>query len=417
MAVALVSLGPERLKKVRSAFASSPPLQTTESALPPAEAADDRDDELVKALLAELRTGNRLAGEASTLEPIGNLDRLDDLVRRYNAFEGRVSELLAEDELLDPRWRDEFLRDPEWHSPNVFPHTRDQLDGMARMIGHRVRLIDGMLRELRELAGSDDSPDVRLGPNLPMVLPRKLREGAEIMREAAVGCNDEGRVFSFGPARNPLDRELLRKREQTWTEEAEDLLGSANHPDLRRFSEAFGFEADGYCAIHNRVEAKLKVLSEVLDEMEKGGAGAIRMFPMEPTGHPVSGDRAAFKDFAHRFAGWLKSQEIAAPPDMTDVLGAEYEDEQRRDVAEGVISPQEYQRKVQPIADRREWVQRLRAEYQQEWRAEVARRFEWARGSGAMEREDFMALILVENPHDGDIRELVQRVERMAKRL
>jgi hypothetical protein len=223
-------------------------------------------------LLAERRVGSKLAGEVSTLEPIGNLDRLNDLVRRYNAFEGRVADLLADDEMLDPRWRDDFLRDPDWHSPDVFPITREQLDRMGQMVSQRVRLIDGMLRELQERHLVVHPSGTPGEPNLVMALPRKLREGSEILREARVGCAEEGRVLSFAP-KNPLDRELLRKREQSWTEGVEDLLVSARHPSLRRFSEALGFEADGYCAIHNRVEAKLDVLAGVLDEFEKVEGG------------------------------------------------------------------------------------------------------------------------------------------------
>ncbi len=108
------------------------------------------DDSLRGALQSALREGNALAGEANGLEPIGNLELLDDLVCRYNGYERRVADLLAATDLLDRRWRVEWLRDPEWHDSRVYPITREQLDRMAQMIGHRVRLIDRMLRELEE---------------------------------------------------------------------------------------------------------------------------------------------------------------------------------------------------------------------------------------------------------------------------
>lgn len=107
------------------------------------------DSELLSGLQVARREGNGLAGEAASLEPIGNLELLDDLIRRYNAFEGRVADLLAATDALDHRWRTEWLRDPDGHNSNVTPYTRDQLDRMAQMIGHRVRLIDGMIRALQ----------------------------------------------------------------------------------------------------------------------------------------------------------------------------------------------------------------------------------------------------------------------------
>ena len=113
-----------------------------------------RPDDLLASLRAARREGHGLAGEAASLDPIGNLDRLDDLVRRYNAFEGRVADRLAGTDELDPMWQTEWLRDPEWHSPDVFPIEREQLDGMARMIGHRVGLIDRMIRELLGRGGA-----------------------------------------------------------------------------------------------------------------------------------------------------------------------------------------------------------------------------------------------------------------------
>jgi hypothetical protein len=92
--------------------------------------------------------GRRLHSEAGELNPIGNLDRLDDLVRRYNEWEAAVSDALADDDDIPPEWRDLWLRDPKWHNSQVYPYTREQLDIMVRMIGHRLHLLDGMRRDL-----------------------------------------------------------------------------------------------------------------------------------------------------------------------------------------------------------------------------------------------------------------------------
>lgn len=92
--------------------------------------------------------GRRLHAEAGELNPIGNLDRLDDLIRRYNKWEAAVSDALADDDDIPPEWRDRWLRDPKWHNSQVYPYTRDQLDNMVRMIGHRLYLLDEMRRDL-----------------------------------------------------------------------------------------------------------------------------------------------------------------------------------------------------------------------------------------------------------------------------
>lgn len=126
---------------------------------------------------------------------------------------------------------------------------------------------------------------------------------------------------------------------------------------------------------------------------------------------------AAFQDFAQRFAGWLKGQAIAAPPDMAAALGADFEDEQANKLASGELSTQEYLRATKAFAERREWAQHLLAAYQQDWRAEVTRRLEWARRTGVMEREDYLALVLIENPHLDELKELAASAERMAERF
>ncbi len=126
---------------------------------------------------------------------------------------------------------------------------------------------------------------------------------------------------------------------------------------------------------------------------------------------------AEFKDFAHDFAGWLKSHEIEAPPDMTSVLGEDYEQQQSRALTEGEITPQEYQRNVRPFTERRDWANKVRAEFHRDWRSRVARNVNWARQSGAMKPVDVMALFLLRNPHGDDLHELAEIIERIADRL
>jgi hypothetical protein len=116
---------------------------------PPERAPSTPNDALREALAAATKTGRRLHAEAGELNPIGNLDRLDDLVRRYNAWEGSVADALADDDDVPSEWRDLWLRDPEWHNSAVYPYTREQLDRMVRLIGYRLQLIDGMRRDLR----------------------------------------------------------------------------------------------------------------------------------------------------------------------------------------------------------------------------------------------------------------------------
>src|SRR5205823_10848531 len=126
-------------------------------------------------------------------------------------------------------------------------------------------------------------------------------------------------------------------------------------------------------------------------------------------------DDAAFQDFTHRFAGWFKSHEINAPPDMTPVLGEDYENEQEGQLASGEISREQFQERMQWITDLREWEKRLRSEYQRDWRAEVARQFAWAKESGRMVASDHLAALQIENPHTPeDFEELLSSLERMA---
>jgi hypothetical protein len=126
---------------------------------------------------------------------------------------------------------------------------------------------------------------------------------------------------------------------------------------------------------------------------------------------------AVFKDFAHDFAGWLRSREIDAPPDTTSVFGEGYEQEQSRALVDGEITAQEYQRNVLPFTEHREWANKVRAEFHRDWRSKVARNVNWARQSGAMKPVDVMALFLWKNPHGDDLNELAEIIERIADRL
>lgn len=106
------------------------------------------EQDLAVVLTIAVRTGRRLLAEAGKLEPIGNLPHVDDLVRRYNAWEERVSDALASDEEAPTEWRDLWLRNPECQDSEVNP-TRYSLDRMAQTIGHRLRLVDQMLHALK----------------------------------------------------------------------------------------------------------------------------------------------------------------------------------------------------------------------------------------------------------------------------
>lgn len=105
------------------------------------------DNSLSGVLRAAQGAGRRLLAEAGELEPIGNPNRVSDLVRRYDAWEGNVADALAAEDGLPPQWRDAWLTDDRADS---FPITRDALDRMAQRIGQRLRLIDQLLRALRE---------------------------------------------------------------------------------------------------------------------------------------------------------------------------------------------------------------------------------------------------------------------------
>ena len=139
--------------------------------------------------------------------------------------------------------------------------------------------------------------------------------------------------------------------------------------------------------------------------------------PQNPDPRAVPTEEAAdFKRFAHKFAGWWKGERVAAPPDMTEVLGADWEPEHSRLLSEGLISPQEHQRKVQPFTERRQWAIKVLSEYHRDWRPEFAHYVEWVQRSGVLRSED-VALLSVKYAQDDDLSELADVVERIADRL
>jgi hypothetical protein len=115
-------------------------------AVTPVSQTTQQQPDMAAKLTEAAKVGRRLLAEAGELEPIGNLNRLNDLVRRYNAWEGSVADVLADDD-LPSEWRDAWLTDDQ---SDTFPITREALDRMARAIGERLRLIGQLIRALRE---------------------------------------------------------------------------------------------------------------------------------------------------------------------------------------------------------------------------------------------------------------------------
>jgi hypothetical protein len=113
--------------------------------MPVSQTTQQQSDTVAK-LTEAAKLGRRLLAEAGELDPIGNMNRLSDLVRRYNAWEGGVADVLADDD-LPSEWRDAWLTDDQ---TDTFPITREALDRMAQIIGQRLRLIGQLLRALRE---------------------------------------------------------------------------------------------------------------------------------------------------------------------------------------------------------------------------------------------------------------------------
>lgn len=191
-------------------------------------------------LRSEQRAGRRLAGEAAALEPIGNLELLDDLIRRYNDFEGRVADLLADSDDLSPEWRVEWLRDPEWHDSQVTPISREQLDAMARMIGHRVRLIDGMIRALEGRPALRGEITRLMGRGRDLSSEANLAgNAAERERDRRAATTSPPRRSSFGGGRMSgygTSKLRLPTTRSIWT--ACQALLTSHPPALGRFTAA-----------------------------------------------------------------------------------------------------------------------------------------------------------------------------------
>jgi hypothetical protein len=132
---------------------------------------------------------------------------------------------------------------------------------------------------------------------------------------------------------------------------------------------------------------------------------------------PVT-DFEGLQDFARRFAGWFRSRELKAPPDMASTLGDEWEDRQAARVVSGEITSDEYLNLIQPFIERREWLAELRADYQQSWRAEAQRRADWARDSDTLENADHVALMVIEDPRrPEEFKALAEVFERVVERV
>ena len=103
---------------------------------------------------------------------------------------------------------------------------------------------------------------------------------------------------------------------------------------------------------------------------------------------------------------------------MTETLGEDYERELSNEMLAGELSHDEYQRRVQPLTECREWEHGLQIEYQRDWRADMARWFDWAKDSRRMERQDYLALLVVERPDSpDDFQALAASLERIAGAL
>lgn len=147
---------------------------------------------------------------------------------------------------------------------------RQVTEAAAERHRQEVEQLGAELTAAREQQQMPTSDPVTL---LRLALPGQIREGLEIVDEAHIGCGEQE---SFVSLKRPsvLDLELLQKRASTWAKEVEELLGSTSHHlEHRRFSEARGLYASGFCAVHNGVEARVKVLNEILDALpaEEGG--------------------------------------------------------------------------------------------------------------------------------------------------
>ncbi len=126
-----------------------------------------------------------------------------------------------------------------------------------------------------------------------------------------------------------------------------------------------------------------------------------------------------FHDFAARFTGWVRSQEIVAPPDMTVHLGKDWEEQQLQEWSAGTMSQADYERRVRPFTVRKAWLQQVRSDYQRNWRVEAERYLGWAVRSGHLPgAKERLQLITAEDPREWeDFKRLAALFERVAGRL
>ena len=128
---------------------------------------------------------------------------------------------------------------------------------MARMIGERVRWLDGMIRTLEG------------GPARRRALTNLIARGTDIMEEAELRAVLRNRNSDPpAPAALAADEEAFRRRESEWNNEVENVLAGDDADDLQRFSDARGIPSTGHYAVHNRLAARLKVLREIRDTLE-----------------------------------------------------------------------------------------------------------------------------------------------------
>jgi hypothetical protein len=125
----------------------------------------------------------------------------------------------------------------------------------------------------------------------------------------------------------------------------------------------------------------------------------------------------AFRHFAQQFAGWFKGRELEAPADLSHILDEKYQAESQAKLLAQQISYAAYERSVAPLKERDAWEKRTRAEYQQEWRAEAIRHFEWA-VAAKVPGVDPLGRLIIESPSSTeDVRDLAQSFTRGAERL
>jgi heme exporter protein D len=126
-----------------------------------------------------------------------------------------------------------------------------------------------------------------------------------------------------------------------------------------------------------------------------------------------------FHDFAAQFRGWVRSQEIVAPPDMTATLGEDWEEQRIQEWSAGTISQADYERLVRPFTVRKAWLQQVRSDYQRNWRVDAERYLGWAvRGGHLPGADERLQLITAEDPREwDDFKRLAALFERVAERL